>query len=113
MLPFREYRRSGQPGGALRCVVRAIPVAVLRPTAGAAEALSYTLLGLRNNVDPEQRIDEEGESLLLTTIEFLFHIIKLNLFLYSATVMCIDDKLIRDFSIAFIVDMWNVTMKEE
>ena len=110
MLPFREYRRSGQPGGALRCVIRAIPVAVLRPTAGAAEALSYTLLGLRNNVDPEQRIDEEGESLLLTTIEFLFY---MNLFLYSATVMYIDDKLIRDISIAFIVDMWNVTMKEE
>jgi len=59
VLPFKEYRRTGHAGGALKCVVRAIPVAVLRPTAGAAEALSYTLLGLRNNLDPDQRRDEE------------------------------------------------------
>lgn len=61
MLPIKEYQRTGHAGGALRCVVRAIPVAVLRPTAGAAEALSYTLLGLRNDLDPEKRKDEEGE----------------------------------------------------
>jgi autophagy-related protein 2 len=61
VLPFKEYRRTGHAGGALKCVVRAIPVAVLRPTAGAAEALSYTLLGLRNNLDPDQRRDEEGK----------------------------------------------------
>lgn len=61
VLPFKEYQRTGQAGGALRCVVRAIPVAVLRPTAGAAEALSYTLLGLRNDLDPDKRRDEEGE----------------------------------------------------
>jgi hypothetical protein len=40
-------------------VIRALPVAILRPTAGAAEALSYTLLGLRNNLDPSARRDEE------------------------------------------------------
>jgi autophagy-related protein 2 len=61
VLPFKEYQRTGQAGGALKCVVRAIPVAVLRPTAGAAEALSYTLLGLRNDLDPDRRRDEEGE----------------------------------------------------
>lgn len=54
----RQYTRSG-PGGVLRSVIRAIPVAILRPTAGAAEALSYTLLGLRNNLDPTKRRDEE------------------------------------------------------
>jgi hypothetical protein len=54
----RQYQRSG-PGGVIREVIRALPVAVLRPTAGAAEALSYTLLGLRNNIDPSVRRDEE------------------------------------------------------
>jgi autophagy-related protein 2 len=61
MLPYREYQRTGRAGNTLTSVIRAIPVAVLRPTAGAAEALSYTLLGLRNNLDPERRKDEEGE----------------------------------------------------
>jgi hypothetical protein len=32
---------------------------VLRPAAGAAEAVSYTLLGLRNSLDPAARVDEE------------------------------------------------------
>jgi hypothetical protein len=57
-LRCRQYSRSG-PGGYLRSVIRALPVAILRPTAGAAEALSYTLLGLRNNLDPSARRDEE------------------------------------------------------
>ena len=43
----------------MKCIVRALPVAILRPVAGAAEALSYTLLGLRNNIDPAKRRDEE------------------------------------------------------
>lgn len=54
----RQFQRYG-PSGYVRSIVRAIPVAVLRPTAGAAEALSYTLLGLRNNLDPCLRRDEE------------------------------------------------------
>ena len=58
VMPVRQYQRTGA-GGAIRSVIRAIPVAVLRPTAGAAEALSYTLLGLRNNIDPSVRLDEE------------------------------------------------------
>jgi autophagy-related protein 2 len=57
-MPIRHYSQTG-PGGFVTSVVRALPVAVLRPVAGAAEALSYTLLGLRNSVDPESRRDEE------------------------------------------------------
>ena len=54
----RQYKRSG-PGGFVKSVVRAIPVAIIRPAAGTAEAISYTVLGLRNNLDPTRRRDEE------------------------------------------------------
>mmetsp|Transcript_23429 Transcript_23429/g.34384 ORF Transcript_23429/g.34384 Transcript_23429/m.34384 type:complete len:2514 (+) Transcript_23429:183-7724(+) len=60
VMPVRQYQRTGT-GGYVRSVIRALPVAVLRPTAGAAEALSYTLLGLRNNIDPSVRRDEEDK----------------------------------------------------
>jgi autophagy-related protein 2 len=33
-------------------VVRAVPVAVLKPMIGASEAVSKTLLGMRNSLDP-------------------------------------------------------------
>ena len=54
----RQYERTG-PRGFVTSVVRALPIAVLRPAAGAAEAVSYTLLGLRNSLDPAARVDEE------------------------------------------------------
>ena len=57
-ISVRQYRQAG-PRGLVTSVVRALPIAVLRPVAGAAEALSYTLLGLRNSLDPQTRRDEE------------------------------------------------------
>jgi autophagy-related protein 2 len=57
-VPLRQYSKTG-PGGYMKSVVRAVPVAVLRPVVGATEAISYTLLGLRNRVDPQLRRDEE------------------------------------------------------
>lgn len=42
---------SGQ--GPLKAVVRAVPIAVLKPMIGASEAVSKTLLGMRNSLDPE------------------------------------------------------------
>ncbi|KAJ1433671.1 hypothetical protein B484DRAFT_326624 [Ochromonadaceae sp. CCMP2298] len=57
-IPIREYVRSG-PGGYLKCVIRAMPLAVLRPVAGVAEGLSVAMLGLRNEFDPAARLDEE------------------------------------------------------
>ena len=53
-----QYERTG-PRGFVTSVVRALPIAVLRPAAGATEAVSYTLLGLRNSLDPAARVDEE------------------------------------------------------
>ena len=57
-IPVRQYHQNG-PLGAAKAVVRALPIAVLRPIAGLAEGLSYTILGLRNQVDPTMRVDEE------------------------------------------------------
>ncbi|KAJ2725550.1 autophagy- protein 2 [Coemansia sp. Benny D115] len=51
---------GGGPGrspvhGSVRAVVRAVPVAVLKPMIGATEAVSKTLLGLRNTIEPARR----------------------------------------------------------
>ena len=43
----------------MRAVVRAVPIAVLKPMIGASEAVSKTLLGLRNTLDPGARKDIE------------------------------------------------------
>jgi hypothetical protein len=58
-VPLRSYRRTGNKGQYVREVVKALPIAILRPIAGTAEAMSYTLLGLRNNIDPAARRRDE------------------------------------------------------
>ena len=60
-MPLREYKNSGA-GGAARSAFKGIPVGVLCPIAGASEALSYTLLGLRNQLRHDL-CKEEEESL--------------------------------------------------
>ncbi|KAJ1966306.1 autophagy- protein 2 [Dipsacomyces acuminosporus] len=52
---------GGGPGrapvhGSVRAVVRAVPVAVLKPMIGATEAVSKTLLGLRNTMEPTRKV---------------------------------------------------------
>ncbi|KAJ3062576.1 autophagy- protein 2 [Podochytrium sp. JEL0797] len=44
-------------GGSKRvaAVARAVPVAILRPMIGATEAVSKTLLGIQNTIDPEKK----------------------------------------------------------
>ena len=41
----------------MRAVIRAVPVALLQPLIGTSEAVSKTLLGVRNELDPETRHD--------------------------------------------------------
>ncbi|KAJ2083907.1 autophagy- protein 2 [Coemansia sp. RSA 988] len=41
--------------GSLRAVVHAVPIAVFKPMIGATEAVSKTLLGLRNTMEPGRR----------------------------------------------------------
>ncbi|EJT98304.1 hypothetical protein DACRYDRAFT_110744 [Dacryopinax primogenitus] len=47
--------------GPVRIVVRAVPIAVLKPFIGATEALSKVALGIRNSMDPSLRLDHEGK----------------------------------------------------
>jgi autophagy-related protein 2 len=58
VVPYREYHRSGATGAAYS-VIKGIPVAIAAPTSGAAEALSYALLGARNQIRPDIRKEDE------------------------------------------------------
>ncbi|CDR48494.1 hypothetical protein NBRC10512_002153 [Rhodotorula toruloides] len=56
-VPMEVYERSGNEG-AVRAVVRAVPIAVLKPMIGASGAVSKALLGLRNTLDPNAQQSE-------------------------------------------------------
>lgn len=58
-IPIEQYEGSGSTGKYVKSVIRALPVAVLRPISGIAEGLSYTILGLRNDLDPFARMEEQ------------------------------------------------------
>lgn len=63
-IPVRQNVRTTSGAGkntVLKSVIRAVPIAILRPVAGIAEGISYTMLGLRNDIDPGARIDEEDQ----------------------------------------------------
>lgn len=47
--------------GPVRAVIRAVPIAVLRPMIGASEAVSKTLMGLQNTMDPNIRHENEDK----------------------------------------------------
>ncbi|KAI6109491.1 hypothetical protein F5141DRAFT_1215004 [Pisolithus sp. B1] len=59
-VPMEVYERSGNEG-AMRAVVRAVPIAVLKPMIGATEAVSKTLMGLHNTLDPDVRHENEAK----------------------------------------------------
>ncbi|KAF9265490.1 hypothetical protein L218DRAFT_860278 [Marasmius fiardii PR-910] len=59
-VPMEVYERSGNEGP-VRSVIRAVPIAVLRPMIGASEAVSKTLLGLHNSLDPNLRHDYDAK----------------------------------------------------
>jgi autophagy-related protein 2 len=58
-IPYKEYRQKGASGAA-KSVVKGIPVAVRAPLSGASEALSYTLLGVRNQLRPDMMKEEKA-----------------------------------------------------
>ncbi|KAF8636724.1 hypothetical protein AX17_003527 [Amanita inopinata Kibby_2008] len=58
-IPMEVYERSDE--GPARSVIRAVPIAVLRPMIGATEAVSKTLLGLHNTLDSNVRHDNEAK----------------------------------------------------
>ncbi|TEB36380.1 hypothetical protein FA13DRAFT_1683755 [Coprinellus micaceus] len=59
-VPMEVYERSGNEGP-VRSVIRAVPIAILKPMIGATEAVSKTLLGLHNTLDPEVRLENEAK----------------------------------------------------
>jgi autophagy-related protein 2 len=59
IIPYREYQRSGTRG-AVKSVLKGIPVAIAAPASGAVEALSFALLGARNQIHPDIRREEEA-----------------------------------------------------
>ncbi|KAG0202543.1 autophagy- protein 2 [Mortierella sp. GBA30] len=59
-VPMEVYERTGAQGS-VRAVIRAVPVAVLKPMIGATEAFSKVLIGLRNSIDPAQRLQMEDK----------------------------------------------------
>lgn len=54
-------RDAHLPQGPVRSVIRAVPIAVLKPMIGATEAISKTLLGLHNTLDPDIRHDNDAK----------------------------------------------------
>ncbi|GBG29692.1 Autophagy-related protein 2 [Hondaea fermentalgiana] len=56
-LPYDELQRTG-PTAAVKSVLRGVPIAVIRPLIGATQAMSSTLMGIRNSVDPDARAEE-------------------------------------------------------
>ncbi|KAJ7285766.1 hypothetical protein C8J57DRAFT_1168465 [Mycena rebaudengoi] len=59
-VPMEVYERSGNEGP-VRSVIRAVPIAVLKPMIGASEAVSKTLLGLHSTLDPNVRHENEAK----------------------------------------------------
>ncbi|CAG8475052.1 4609_t:CDS:10 [Paraglomus occultum] len=59
-VPMEVYEKTGAQGSA-KAVIKAVPVAVLKPMIGASEAVSKTLLGLRNTIDPNQKLEMEDK----------------------------------------------------
>ncbi|KAJ3114872.1 autophagy- protein 2 [Phlyctochytrium bullatum] len=59
-VPMEVYERTGTSGTA-KAVIRAVPVAVLKPMIGATEAVSKTLMGLQNTLDPNKRLQMEDK----------------------------------------------------
>ncbi|KAJ3332303.1 autophagy- protein 2 [Blyttiomyces sp. JEL0837] len=47
--------------GTAKAIVRAVPVAVLKPIIGATEAISKALMGLQNSLDPTKRLQMEDK----------------------------------------------------
>ena len=59
VVPYREYKRGGTRE-AMTSVLRGIPVAIAAPASGAVEAISYGMLGARNQLHPDARKEEDA-----------------------------------------------------
>jgi autophagy-related protein 2 len=53
--PLKKYQRGASAGSALATAVRNVPAAAIAPASACASAVHYTLLGIRNSLDPERK----------------------------------------------------------
>jgi hypothetical protein len=58
----QEVAESGSAAGAGKTVLKAIPVAIIRPLIGASGAVSNTLMGIHNSLDSDQQRNIEDVS---------------------------------------------------
>lgn len=59
VLPMETYAETSNAEDTIHAVVKGLPIAILKPLGGVTEAVSYTLLGLRNQINPHMKNDEE------------------------------------------------------
>ncbi|KAI4375988.1 hypothetical protein MLD38_013792 [Melastoma candidum] len=55
--PLKKYQRGAGAGTAIMTAVQAVPTATIAPVSAGASAVHYTLLGMRNSLDPEHKKD--------------------------------------------------------
>jgi len=61
----QEVAESGSAAGAGKTVLKAIPVAIIRPLIGASGAVSNTLMGIHNTLDSNHQRNIEDVRLIL------------------------------------------------
>ncbi|KAK4784612.1 hypothetical protein SAY86_018980 [Trapa natans] len=53
--PIKKYHQGAGAGAAITTAVKAVPAATIASVSACASAVHYTLLGLRNSLDPEHK----------------------------------------------------------
>ena len=59
-VPMQSYERDGTTG-AMKSIIKAVPVAILRPMIGATEAISKVLDGAINSIDENAPIEHKNK----------------------------------------------------
>ena len=56
-IPLKEYQDEEEGTQRVKSIVRAVPICILKPMLGATAALTHTVQGVHNQIDPEHRHD--------------------------------------------------------
>eukprot|EP01132_Coremiostelium_polycephalum_P002133 gene2133-2629_t len=59
-IPMKEYQQKGTKGY-VKSIVKAVPIAIIRPMIGITEGVSKTLLGVRNQIDPLKKTEMDNK----------------------------------------------------
>ncbi|GAM19510.1 hypothetical protein SAMD00019534_026850 [Acytostelium subglobosum LB1] len=59
-VPMKEYHKKGTKGY-MKSMVKAVPIAIIRPMIGITEGVSKTLLGVRNQIDPQKKAEMDNK----------------------------------------------------